>query len=417
MTDDTPASPTVPPAAAAQWPITARYGVGILLAVIGAAVVLLILPLLQVILVSFLIAFVMFVPSRAMSRAFGLPYRLCVLLAFLLAAVLVFIVLLFFVPELLRLVHGTGVAIQQAYQQFVLQLQAIVPSQAYLQLPAGAVDLNSLIAMLQQIFLVSSNAPLVQIAQILVSLIAGVFTSLAGLAVILGTASIVALFFLIELPISSGTMTDWVPVAYRREVALLFGKLDRLWLGFFRAELIIGLMIGVASFVVFLVFGLQGALVLAVISAILCLIPIIGRVLALVPIILSALVYGSSVFTVMTPVALVMLVIVVHTLVIQLINSIAGPRLKGTAVNVPAVVIIIGVMVGLAAAGIIGALLIAPIIGSLRLLVQYAVSKIFLRDPYPDEQPLPVQQEGFFSHMLYVTKPGAAAKPRAKTGA
>ncbi len=56
------------------------------------------------------------------------------------------------------------------------------------------------------------------------------------------------------------------------------------------------------------------------------------------------------------------------------------------------------------AAGIVGALLITPIIGSLRVFMQYALDKILLRDPFPGEGPPPVQEEGFFSHMLYVKK-------------
>ena len=64
----------------------------------------------------------------------------------------------------------------------------------------------------------------------------------------------------------------------------------------------------------------------------------------------------------------------------------------------------IGVMVGITVAGILGALLVAPVIGSLRLFMRYSVDKILLRDPYPGEEMLSLQQEGFFSHMLYVKK-------------
>ena len=49
----------------------------------------------------------------------------------------------------------------------------------------------------------------------------------------------------------------------------------------------------------------------------------------------------------------------------------------------------------------VGALLVTPIIGSLRLFVYYFLSKIALRDPYPGEE-APTEQPGFFSQMLYV---------------
>ena len=61
-------------------------------------------------------------------------------------------------------------------------------------------------------------------------------------------------------------------------------------------------------------------------------------------------------------------------------------------------------------ASIVGALLVAPIMGSLRLFMSFAIDKILLRDPYPGE-PLPsLQGEGFFSHMLYVKKKEAGAE-------
>jgi hypothetical protein len=61
-------------------------------------------------------------------------------------------------------------------------------------------------------------------------------------------------------------------------------------------------------------------------------------------------------------------------------------------------------MVGLVTAGIVGALLITPIIGSLRVFMTYTLAKILQHDPYPGEELLPLQEEGFFSHMLYVKK-------------
>lgn len=110
---------------------------------------------------------------------------------------------------------------------------------------------------------------------------------------------------------------------------------------------------------------------------------------------------------------MVWLTIIAYLVVTQTIGTIVSPKLKGSAINVPTVAIVVGVMVGLAVAGIVGALLVAPIIGSLRVFMQYAIAKILLRGPYPGEEVLPLQEEGFFSHMLYVKKRAAAANEEA----
>jgi predicted PurR-regulated permease PerM len=102
--------------------------------------------------------------------------------------------------------------------------------------------------------------------------------------------------------------------------------------------------------------------------------------------------------------AFAVLTIIAYLIVTQAIGTIVSPKLKGSAINVPTVAIVIGVMVGLVTAGIVGALLITPIIGSLRVFMTYTLDKILLHDPFPGEELLPLQEEGFFSHMLYVKK-------------
>ena len=70
MSNESPEVSVPPSTPVAQWSVTVRYGVGIVLIAICVAGLLLVLPLLQIILLSFLIAFIMFIPSRSLSRRF-----------------------------------------------------------------------------------------------------------------------------------------------------------------------------------------------------------------------------------------------------------------------------------------------------------------------------------------------------------
>jgi len=70
---DTLLEAAAPAASSALWPGPLRYGVGIVLVAIVVASLLLILPLIQIILLSFLIAFIMFLPSRALAHRTRLP--------------------------------------------------------------------------------------------------------------------------------------------------------------------------------------------------------------------------------------------------------------------------------------------------------------------------------------------------------
>jgi predicted PurR-regulated permease PerM len=390
---------TIYTAGTAQWPEPLRYGVGLTLIAIVAAGFVLVLPLLQVILFSFLIAFIMFIPSRSLSKRTRLPYGLAVGVSFIIAAVLFIGLVLVLVPEILRAVGSVRVSIEQAYAQLAAA-QADRTLNTIVQIAGVSVPVSDIATLIRQLLPIAADDLLSGLAH----LIFGLFGNMASLIAAVGTASVVALFFLIDLPISSGTMTTTIPAPYRREIALLFGKLDVLWLKFFRALMIVGVITGAASLSLFVLFGLEGALLLAVVTATIRLIPVIGRIFAILLVFAAALINGSTRFVGMDNFAFAVLTFIAYLIVTEAISTLVSPKLKGSAIEVPTVAIVVGVMVGLATAGIVGAVLIVPIIGSLRVFMKYAIAKILLRDPYPNQELPPLQHEGFFSHMLYVKK-------------
>jgi len=398
------AETTLPLSAAAnhqndsQWPAPLRYGMGVVLIAICVAGLLLILPLLQIVLLAFLIAFIMFVPSRNLSRRARLPYGLAVIVSFLIAVVIVIGLGLIFLPELWRTAGSIKLSVQQGYAQLDALAQSSTSNTV--QIAGVAVPIEDLLVQLRQLLSFGAGDLLTGLTHVMF----GVFSNVASVIAAVGTASVVALFFLIDLPISGGTMTTTIPAPYRREIALLFGKLDVLWMKFFRALIIIGAITGAASLGLFVLFGIDGALILAVVTATIGLIPVVGRILSIIMIFAAALVNGSTRFVGMDNFAFAVLTIIAYLIVTQAIGTIVSPKLKGSAINVPTVAIVIGVMVGLVTAGIVGALLITPIIGSLRVFMTYTLDKILLHDPFPGEELLPLQEEGFFSHMLYVKK-------------
>jgi predicted PurR-regulated permease PerM len=389
---------SAPNESTAQWPAPLRYGMGVVLISICVTGLLLILPLLQIILLSFLIAFIMFIPSRNLSRRTRLPYGLAVIVSFLILIAIISVLVLVLLPDLWRVAGDIKTAINQAY----LQLNSLGQSSTSntVQIAGAAISVEDFVATVRQ--LLPSNAG--DLLTGLTHLLFGVFSNVAGVVAAVGTASVVALFFLIDLPVSGGTMTSTIPVSYRREIALLFGKLDVLWLKFFRALIIIGVITGAASLGLFVLFGIEGALILAVVTATIGLIPIVGRLFAILMIFAAALINGSTRFTGLDNFTFAVLTIIAYLIVTQAIGTMVSPKLKGSAINVPTVAIVIGVMVGFATAGIVGALLITPIIGSLRVFMTYTLAKILQHDPFPSEELLPLQEEGFFSHMLYVKK-------------
>ncbi|WP_230329852.1 AI-2E family transporter [Nocardia aurantiaca] len=148
----------------------------------------------------------------------------------------------------------------------------------------------------------------------------------------------------------------------RRPRAILIG--DAIFAkvgGYVLGNLLISLITGILTFVWLAAFGVPFPLVLAVLAAVLDLIPLIGSTLAGIAIALVALTVSLS----------VCLATVVFFLVLRWLEDyLLVPRIIGRAVQVPAVVTVVAVLVGGSILGVLGALLAIPAAASLLLLVR-----------------------------------------------
>jgi predicted PurR-regulated permease PerM len=80
-----------------------------------------------------------------------------------------------------------------------------------------------------------------------------------------------------------------------------------------------------------------------------------------------------------------LLVVGINLVVSQIIWNGVAPKIIGSAVALPLPVIIVGIVIGTAVGGVLGAFLVVPILGTLRVIVYYLIMKITQRDPYPNE--------------------------------
>ena len=71
----------------------------------------------------------------------------------------------------------------------------------------------------------------------------------------------------------------------------------------------------------------------------------------------------------------------VREVIQQLENQLLVPRVIGTSVNLHPIVVLCGVVVGASLGGILGALLAAPTIASLRIIVRYLYAKLLDQQP------------------------------------
>jgi predicted PurR-regulated permease PerM len=135
------------------------------------------------------------------------------------------------------------------------------------------------------------------------------------------------------------------------------------------------------------ILGIPGAPYLGIAAGLLEIVPNIGPVLAAIPAVIISLLHGSTYIQV-SPLLMALLVIVFYFLVQQGENNLIVPKVIGKAVNLPALVVMTGLLVGAEVGGLLGVLLATPVIATLRDLVCYIHYKILGENPFPNHEEL-----------------------------
>ena len=120
----------------------------------------------------------------------------------------------------------------------------------------------------------------------------------------------------------------------------------------FRAQLLLGVFVGVLVYIGLTIIGVEYALVLAILAGILEIIPYVGPILSAVPAVFLALPNGLG---------LALATVVVYILVQQSESHIIAPKLMQKAVGLNPVVVIVALLIGAKLAGFAGIILSVPV--------------------------------------------------------
>ena len=101
----------------------------------------------------------------------------------------------------------------------------------------------------------------------------------------------------------------------------------------------------------------------------------------------SAMVQDSNIFGV-SPWVFALIVLGVMFLIQQIENTILVPRIVGDALDLHALVVLIGVLMGTSLAGLLGAVLAAPVIATLKLYGTYIWRKMLDLPPFAEDAPV-----------------------------
>ncbi len=381
-----------------QWSAWARQVVivGLLIAFVYALTLL--APVMKLLSMTFLLSLAMFAPSRLIARRWNVSYRLAVALCYAVVLLLLVLALARFIPASVDAANTLRSAAEERYTQLQDTLQHYTPDQGVVTVLGIRVDLNFLIDPLRNLLLGSGqtttrDTTLINTGDLrqLVTTLTEILTSAVGGITGIVSISLMALFIsflvLLDLPNLSRALPTWIPPAYHRETSLLIHHIGAVWNGFFRGQGLIAVIIAILTWLQLTLMGVQNTVVVAVFVGVISLIPTLGGIIALVPVAAIAFLQGSTVFTDLPNGTFAVLVVVVNLIISQIIWNVVAPKILGDAVNLPLPVILVGVFIGASLGGILGAFLITPIIGTVRVIVVYLLKKIGRQDPYPGQEP------------------------------
>ncbi|MFA5926965.1 MAG: AI-2E family transporter [Patescibacteria group bacterium] len=198
---------------------------------------------------------------------------------------------------------------------------------------------------------------LTKVTENLFSITAGIFGGIITLLM----AFVLTAYLLIDKEGFSNFVVSLFPVEQKDKIVDLFNKIGQKLGSWFRGQLLLGGIIALIDLVGLLIIGIPFALVLAVISGILELVPTIGPIIA--GVLAAAVAFTESPLQ-------ALLIIVFYFAVQQLESAFIVPKVMQKAVGLSPVIVIFAFLVGAKLFGLVGAILAVPLAASISVVAQ-----------------------------------------------
>jgi predicted PurR-regulated permease PerM len=187
-------------------------------------------------------------------------------------------------------------------------------------------------------------------------IVQGVATTLGGIVII----AFLTLFMLLEGPAWRERVEDLISERHRASAQRIGAGIYKAVSGFVTGNLLASFLAGAVATVVLLVVGVPYAFPLGLFTAIVEVVPYIGPVVVTVLLSLVALTVSTAAAAVVGGLMVVYHLVEGHTL---------RPLIYGKALNLSALTVLVAIILGSEAAGILGALVAIPVAGSIQVIV------------------------------------------------
>jgi predicted PurR-regulated permease PerM len=217
---------------------------------------------------------------------------------------------------------------------------------------------------------------------------------------LLEATSINVLWVLIILVSVHLLMSEWprirtwliglAPEQYQPDMHELYRRLRNVWLAYLRGQIVLMVVVGIVFTIAWAAIGIPGALVLGMIAGLFTLIPDVGPTLAAAIAIGVALLEGSTWMRLSDDPTMNNLIVggialVLYLVLINLKNFFVRPIIMGRSLHMNEALIFIAILTATILWGILGALLIVPVLASVAVIMEYLRHRILALPPFGDD--------------------------------
>jgi predicted PurR-regulated permease PerM len=204
-----------------------------------------------------------------------------------------------------------------------------------------------------------------------------------------------AIYVLLIVVVTYYFMTDWAdirewilritPENSRHDTRRLYWSIRSVWMHYLRGQIVLMLIVGIVFTVIYLLIGLPGAILIGALIGLLTLIPEVGPFIGTVVAVIVALLEGST-YLPISNILFALLVAAIYGVLIAIKNVWLRPFVMGRSVQMHEGLVFVAILGAVIYEGVLGALIIVPVIASIGVLGRYIRSRMLGITPFPEEK-------------------------------
>jgi predicted PurR-regulated permease PerM len=370
------------------WSTNTKLVIGLTLVAIAAALVVYFRAIIGPLLLAFILSFILHPVASKLSSTTRLNWRMSVNLIFLVVLVI-----------LGGLITWSGFAVIQQFQSLIQVVQKFIE----VTLPELAADLSRNIYMIGPFAIDLTQFDLQALSQQILGILQPIVGQAANLISTFAARSAVAfawLLFILFIAYFLLAESKRVPSelfrieipGYDYDVRRLAVELDKIWNAFLRGQMLIFGFAVVLNLMMLSALGLRFALGLAILAGIAKFIPYLGPFMVLVLGGVVAFFQANNIFG-LEPWQYLILTLISIFILDQTFDNLAVPRLLGRTLNLHPAAILVAALISFNLIGIVGLIVAAPVLATLRLLGRYTVRMLLDLDPWQETSDPPPPME------------------------